>query len=94
MCSPVDAYSLSPLIITENGPAAMLAMWPHLMPLANHHQQQQQALFDNSCIQNQLMLSMSPTRRLSISLLEICSSPSFPFFLTTSYSSFSHDIIR
>lgn len=38
--------------------AAMLAMWPQLMPLANqmNPHQQQQALYDSQCIQNQLML--------------------------------------
>ena len=38
----------------------MLAMWPHLMPLANqmNPHQQQQALYDNQCLQNQLMLGM------------------------------------
>jgi len=39
--------------------AAMLAMWPQLMPLANqmNPHQQQQALYDSQCIQNQLMLA-------------------------------------
>ncbi|XP_067928722.1 RNA-binding protein Musashi homolog 1-like isoform X5 [Watersipora subatra] len=40
--------------------AAMLAMWPQLMPLANPHHQQQ-ALYDSPVLQNQLMLM--PGRR-------------------------------
>ncbi|XP_067928721.1 RNA-binding protein Musashi homolog Rbp6-like isoform X4 [Watersipora subatra] len=36
--------------------AAMLAMWPQLMPLANPHHQQQ-ALYDSPVLQNQLMLT-------------------------------------
>lgn len=46
---------------TVSNTAAMLAMWPQLMPLGTqmtHHQQQQQALYDSPVLQNQLMLSM------------------------------------